>query len=618
MIPRELEAEILRLHQTEHWPIGTIAAQVRVHHSTVRRVLAQAGVTVAKTTVHASIVEPYLSFIVETLTKYPTLRASRLYAMVSDRGYSGSPDYFRNIIAGLRPRPPGEKYPAPRTLPGEQAHVEWAQFSEIAIGGAVRPLMAFVMAISYSCHLFLRFYLDATIGHFIRGHLEAFAHFQGIARTMLYGNLKNGLLQRRADTILFHPTLLELAVYYRFHPRSVSLAHANEKERAARGIRFVREAFFAGRSFRDLDDLNVQALAWCQEGAAERPCPDEPARNVREAFAEEQPYLLALPESPFPTKERLDLGARNLPRRKPSPGVRQAKVDEKRKRLLEILHDRPRSYDINRASWNRVSLATAYFKKHGEQISPWNVGSLLKLAGYSIRKARRVLSSPDPEYREKVEQVLNTLQNLKPDEFFFFIDELGPLRVKKYGGRIIVSKGEVPTYPQVQPHKGSITMAGALSATTNQVTWNYSPKKDSQSMIDLIEILFNQHSRASRIYLTWDAASWHSSNLLVEWLDDFNAETARAGFGPIIELVPLPTSSQFLDVLEAVFSGMKRAVIHHSDYPSENDMKIAISRHFVERNQHFQDNPKRAGNKIWEVDFFQDMNNLRSGNYRPW
>ena len=43
MIPRALEAEILRLHHAEHWPIGTIAAQLRVHHSVVRRVLAQAG-----------------------------------------------------------------------------------------------------------------------------------------------------------------------------------------------------------------------------------------------------------------------------------------------------------------------------------------------------------------------------------------------------------------------------------------------------------------------------------------------------------------------------------------------------------------------------------------------
>ena len=104
----------------------------------------------------------------------------------------------------------------------------------------------------------------------------------------------------------------------------------------------------------------------------------------------------------------------------------------------------------------------------------------------------------------------------------------------------------------------------------------------------------------------------------MEWLDAFNVETTSSGFGPTIHLVPLPTSSQFLDVIEAVFSGMKKAVIHHSDYQSEDEMKTAISRHFVERNDYFRDNPKRAGKKIWEVDFFQDMENLNSGNYREW
>ncbi|MBN1569640.1 MAG: IS630 family transposase [Acidobacteria bacterium] len=308
----------------------------------------------------------------------------------------------------------------------------------------------------------------------------------------------------------------------------------------------------------------------------------------------------------------------NPPRKKRTPGEREAAAETRKKRLLDILHDRPRSFSISRASWNLPSLAKAYANKYGERVSSSSVGRAIKKAGYSIKKARRVLTSPDPEYREKVEQVLNTLQNLTPDELFFFIDELGPLRVKKYGGRTFVAKGDVLTIPQMQAPKGSITMAGALSATKNQVTWLFSPAKDTQSMIDLIEILFNQHPTITRIFLTWDAASWHSSVSLVEWLDVFNAQTLETGFGPTIQLVPLPTSSQFLDVLEAVFSGMKKAVVHHSDYQSVIELKTAVSSHFVERNVFFQENPKRAGKRIWDVDFFQDSNNLRSGDYREW
>jgi transposase len=161
-ISRALEAEIVRLHEVEHWPVGTIATQLRVHHDTVRRVLAQAGVPPVRA-VRPSLVEPYLAFISETLAKYPTLRASRLYTMVRERGYPGAPDHFRAIVARLRPRPAAEAYLRLRTLPGEQAQADWAHFGKLAIGRALRPLMAFVMVLSYSRYLFLRFYLGATL-----------------------------------------------------------------------------------------------------------------------------------------------------------------------------------------------------------------------------------------------------------------------------------------------------------------------------------------------------------------------------------------------------------------------------------------------------------------------
>jgi transposase len=310
MISRALEAEILRLHYSEHWLIGTISTQLRVHHSTVRRVLAQAGVPVAQTSVRPSIAAPYVAFIVETLTKYPTLRASRLYQMVKARGYPGAPDHFRAIVAQLRPRRSCEAYLRLRTLPGQQAQVDWAHFGNVTIGRAVRPLMAFVMVLSYSRQIFLRFYLGAAMNYFIRGHVEAFIAFDSVPRVLLYDNLKSAVLERAGDAIRFNPTLLELAAHYRFEPRPVAIARGNEKGRVERAIRFVRDAFFAARTFRDVAELNAQADAWCQGAAADRLCPEDRARSVRAAFAQEQPRMLALPANAFATQERIavDIG----------------------------------------------------------------------------------------------------------------------------------------------------------------------------------------------------------------------------------------------------------------------------------------------------------------------
>jgi len=288
------------------------------------------------------------------------------------------------------------------------------------------------------------------------------------------------------------------------------------------------------------------------------------------------------------------------------------------KALLEIVHHKPRAYGINRSNWTLRSVADAFEKQHGQSISPTTVSRYLKKAGYGWRRSRKVLSSPDPHYREKVELLLTTLQSLKDDEMFFFADELGPMQVKRYGGRCYTPKGRTPTHPQSPRSKGSVTLYGALSATTNQMTWFYGNTKDTAGMIDLVEILFNQYHDKSRLYLAWDAASWHRSNELVEWVDELNARTRADCLGPTVQFVPLPSSAQFLNVIEAVFSGMRRAVIHFSDYQSEEEVKAAISQHFRERNEFFRNNPKRVGNKIWEVDFFDNIDNIRCGNYREW
>src|SRR6202050_4882360 len=110
MISRAVEAEILRLYHAEVWPIGTIARQLHVHHGTVRRVLWQSGVVAVRECARTSKLDAYVPFIQETFARYPTLRASRLYQMVRERGYLGNPDHFRDMVARLRPRPAAEAY----------------------------------------------------------------------------------------------------------------------------------------------------------------------------------------------------------------------------------------------------------------------------------------------------------------------------------------------------------------------------------------------------------------------------------------------------------------------------------------------------------------------------
>ncbi len=107
--------------------------------------------------------------------------------------------------------------------------------------------------------------------------------------------------------------MLALSAHYHFEPRPVAVARGNEKGRVERAIRYIRDNFFAGRNWQTLAELNQQADDWCQGISAERRCPENNGLTVKDAFCQEQPGLLSLPDNPFDTRERRQVTARKTP-----------------------------------------------------------------------------------------------------------------------------------------------------------------------------------------------------------------------------------------------------------------------------------------------------------------
>jgi transposase len=173
MITPEQHAEIRRLYYGEHWTVGTIAAQLGVHHDTVRAAIADTQ-AVRRGTCRATALDPYLPFVRDTLAQYPRLRATRLYEMVRARGYAGSVVQLRRVVRLLRPQATPTVYRRLTTLAGEEAQVDWGAFGTIRIGHGTRPLSGFVMVLSYSRALSALFTMDQTLESFLRGHVEAF------------------------------------------------------------------------------------------------------------------------------------------------------------------------------------------------------------------------------------------------------------------------------------------------------------------------------------------------------------------------------------------------------------------------------------------------------------
>lgn len=286
--------------------------------------------------------------------------------------------------------------------------------------------------------------------------------------------------------------------------------------------------------------------------------------------------------------------------------------------VFQVMHAPPSDFGFNRTTWKFDELQKA-IAKSGIQVGRHSIRRIVKDAGYRWLKAREVLTSKDPEYRQKLSDIKKILGNLEEREGFFSIDEYGPFSVKKRRGKKLIPPGETFTVPQFQKSKGVLIMTAALELSTNQVTHFYSKKKNTDEMIKLLDILKAEYRHLDRIFLSWDAASWHVSKKLLEHIELGNSCVGKSS-GPKVELAPLPAGAQFLNVIEAVFSGMSRAVIHNGNYASVEDAKAAIDRYFLERNENFKRHPKRAGNKIWgkepAVTSFSESNNCKDPRYR--
>ncbi len=497
-IPPELKAQILRGHNAEKWRIGTIARQLSVHHSTVQRVLMQAGLRTSETVQRISQFDLYWPFIRETLEQLPTLPASRLYKLVRERGYSGGPDHFRYLTARRRPR-----FDA----------FEW------------------MLAV-------LQKKID---GETLKRHMGGLPGLEVLLHRLYTGRLSD---RNRSLAILAYRRGLTIDTICDFLGISTSTYGGYKRIFANGGI----EALFA-----------KTARSTCKSN-------DEALKNA----------------------------------------------------VFKVLHEPPSNYGINRTTWT-LPLLSKVLREIGKAACPEVIRTITRDAGYRWRKARIVLTSADPAYSEKLDRIHSILTGLQVDEVFFSIDEYGPFAVKMHSGRKLVGPGEQPIVPQWQRSRGCLILTAALELSSNQITHFYSDKKNTAEMITMMDVLVDKYRDRRRIYLSWDAASWHISKRLNQRIEEHNRNALRSG-GVLVQPAPLPSGAQFLNVIESVFSGMSRAIIHSSDYPALDDAKAAIDRYFEERNVHFQEHPQRAGKKIWgkerEPATFSDSSNCKDPRYR--
>lgn len=301
-IDRPTEAEIRRLYFGEHWKKGTIVEQLGIHREVVERVVGPLGPTPKSRATRPSVLDPYRGFVLETLERYPTLVATRLYDMLGERGYTGSLRTLRRFVRLNRPTKRCEVYLRLETLPGEQAQIDWAHVGQLRVPGGVRPLYCFVLLLRYSRAMWAELVLEQTTTSLLRSLVRAAQYFGGVTHQWLFDNPKSIVAAREGSAIRFQDALVDLASHLHVALRACRVRKPTDKGGVERAIRYLKTRFFPARVMASLESGNEALWDFLETIANQRRHPTQKDRTVAEVFAEEKTRLLPLPDAGLPTE----------------------------------------------------------------------------------------------------------------------------------------------------------------------------------------------------------------------------------------------------------------------------------------------------------------------------
>jgi transposase len=292
LISMEEWVDIVALHR-QGLSIKAICRQLGVGRNTVRRALRREGPPAYRRPAAPSKLDPYKDYLLSRLAEFPELSAAALCDEIRAQGYGGGISILKEFTRPYRQR---RREPAVRfeTPPGRQAQVDWAELGRHELRGQLFDLHLFVMVLGFSRALYAEAVTAADLPTFLGCHAHAFAYFGGMPAEVLYDNAKVVVLSRGAAGPRYNPGLLDFAGRYGFAPRLCRPYRAQTKGKVERSIGYLRDRFFVGRRFRDLEDLNGQLLAWL-DAVANRRCHATTGERPFDRLAREglTPYALA-------------------------------------------------------------------------------------------------------------------------------------------------------------------------------------------------------------------------------------------------------------------------------------------------------------------------------------
>ena len=256
MLTPEQQADILARYYNQKQSLRLISRTLGVDRKAVRRIVKKRKVDLApQYSRRKSILDPFKEEIELILTRDPFCKSPAILNRLRELGFTGASTTIRHFLKIHREatKRPKEAFLRLEFAPGECAQVDWGEFGDVFHDGV--KIHCFAMVLCFSRYIYLQFTKCEKFEDFIRGHENAFIYFRGIPRECWYDNLTSAVSERVGSLVRFNARFMAYMGHHGIRPHACNVARGNEKGRVEDLIKYIRMNFWAGRVFKDFEDL---------------------------------------------------------------------------------------------------------------------------------------------------------------------------------------------------------------------------------------------------------------------------------------------------------------------------------------------------------------------------
>lgn len=245
--------------------VQEIAQALSISRTTVRKYLQHPEAVIRKPRPpRVSKLDPFKEQIKQWVTQDHCTNCEVIFMRLQKMGYTGGISILKDYVHPLRPgragHAPVQRY---ESKPGEQLQFDWGEFV-YEHEGQVHKFYGFVAILGYSRMRFVTFVKRCDTPTLIRCLMEAFEYFGGLTKTVLTDRMKSVLLEMEENKPRWNPRFADFLVSLGVTARVCKAYTPQTKGKVERSVSHVKQSFWAGMTFSDLDDLNRQAHGWCQ------------------------------------------------------------------------------------------------------------------------------------------------------------------------------------------------------------------------------------------------------------------------------------------------------------------------------------------------------------------